>query len=154
MMVYRQERVTLIPRGKKEVFAFFAEAHNLERITPPFLKFHILTPGPIVMQAGTLIDYELMLHGLKMRWKTRIEEFVEGSYFVDVQLKGPYKVWRHRHDFEDVEGGTRMTDQVDYELPFGPLGQLARWLFVRRQVEQIFDYRNEVIVKEFGSAKA
>jgi ligand-binding SRPBCC domain-containing protein len=153
-MVYRLERVTLIPRGKKEVFAFFSEAHNLERITPPFLKFHVLTSGPIAMRAGTLIEYELTLHGLRMRWKTLIEEFVEGSHFVDVQLKGPYKVWRHRHDFEDVEGGTRMTDLVDYELPFGPLGQLARWLFVRRQVEQIFDYRNEVITREFGSVKA
>jgi hypothetical protein len=91
---------------------------------------------------------------MRMQWKTRIEEFVEGSHFVDVQLKGPYKMWRHRHDFEDVEGGTRMTDGVDYELPFGLLGQLARWLFVRRQVEQIFNYRNEVVVKEFGSMKA
>jgi ligand-binding SRPBCC domain-containing protein len=153
-MVYRLERVTFIPRRRDEVFSFFSEAHNLERITPPFLKFHILTPGPIVMRAGTLIEYELTLHGLRMRWKTLIEEFVEGEYFVDVQLKGPYKVWRHRHGFEDVDGGTRMTDRVDYELPFGLLGRLARWLFVRRQVEGIFDYRNEVIVKEFGSARA
>ena len=152
-MVYRLERVTFIPRRRDEVFSFFSEAHNLERITPPFLKFHILTPGPIVMRAGTLIEYELTLHGLRMRWKTLIEEFVEGEYFVDVQLKGPYKVWRHRHGFEDADGGTRMTDRVDYELPFGPLGQLARWLFVRRQVEGIFDYRNEVIVREFGSAR-
>jgi hypothetical protein len=153
-MVYRLESVTLIPRCKKDVFPFFAEAHNLERITPPFLNFHILTPGLIAMRAGTLIEYELTLHGMRMQWKTRIEEFVEGSHFVDVQLKGPYKMWRHRHDFEDVEGGTRMTDGVDYELPFGLLGQLARWLFVRRQVEQIFNYRNEVVVKEFGSMKA
>ncbi|WP_058188371.1 SRPBCC family protein [Terracidiphilus gabretensis] len=153
-MIYRLERVTFIPRSKREVFAFFSEAHNLERITPPFLKFHILTPGPIAMQAGTLIDYELTLHGLQMRWRTRIEEFVDGSYFADVQLKGPYRMWRHRHDFEDAEGGTQMTDRVGYELPFGPLGQFARWLFVRRQVEQIFNYRNEVIVKEFGSAAA
>ncbi len=152
-MIYRLEKVTFVPRRRDEVFAFFSEAHNLERITPPFLKFHILTPGPIPMRAGTLIEYELTLHGVRMRWKTLIEEFVEGEYFVDLQLKGPYKVWRHRHTFEEVEGGTRMTDRVDYELPFGVLGRMVHWLFVRRQVEGIFEYRNEVIGKEFGGVR-
>lgn len=149
-MPWSLERELFIPRPRAEVFPFFADAANLERITPPFLRFRILTPPPIAMHAGTLIDYELRLYGLKFRWRTRIEAFEPPHYFVDVQLRGPYKLWHHRHDFEEVPGGTLMRDRVDYDLPFGPLGALARAFFVRRSVEQIFDYRNKTITEIFA----
>lgn len=149
-MPWHLERSLFIPRPLAEVFAFFSDAGNLERITPPYLRFHVLTPAPIAMQPGALIDYELRLYGVGFRWRTRIEAFDPPLSFVDIQLKGPYKLWHHRHDFEEVPGGTQMRDRVDYDLPFGPLGALARALFVRRSVEQIFDYRNETILKIFG----
>lgn len=149
-MPWHLERSLFIPRPRPEVFAFFSDAGNLERITPPYLRFHVVTPAPIPMHPGALIDYELRLYGVGFRWRTRIETFDPPSSFVDIQLKGPYKLWHHRHDFEEVPGGTQMRDRVDYDLPFGPLGALARAIFVRRSVEQIFDYRNETILKIFG----
>jgi ligand-binding SRPBCC domain-containing protein len=144
-MKHSLERMTVIPRPRPEVFRFFADAKNLERITPKFLRFRILTPEPIAMQAGTLIVYELRLHGLPVRWHTLIEEFAPDSYFVDVQLSGPYKSWRHRHEFVETAAGTEMRDRVEYELPFGPLGDVVHKLFVRADVNRIFDYRNEAI---------
>lgn len=149
-MTHRLECTTFIPRPRREVFQFFADAHNLERITPPFLNFRILTPDPILLHAGTRIDYTIGLYGIPMKWKTLLEEFVEGSHFMDTQLSGPYKVWRHRHEFHDVEGGTEMRDTVDYQLPFGPLGRLAHLLFVRTQLRRIFDYRTRVIHETFA----
>jgi ligand-binding SRPBCC domain-containing protein len=148
-MPYRLERTTFIPRAQQEVFAFFSEAENLEQITPSFLGFEIVTPKPIEMKPGTLIDYKLKLFGLPLRWRTRIEEFEPISYFVDIQVRGPYRLWRHRHEFKTVAGGTQMRDQVDYELPFGPFGTIARALFVRRMLEKIFDYRSSVIQEIF-----
>lgn len=148
------ERVQIIPRPRAEVFAFFEDAHNLERITPPFLRFRVLTPPPIAMAEGTLIDYRLGLFGVPLRWRTRIESYVPGESFVDVQLRGPYRLWRHTHTFEDVPGGTKMTDRVEYEIPLGPLGAAARAIFVRRTLDRIFDYRRDVIAGIYGSAEA
>jgi hypothetical protein len=144
------ERVLFIPRPRAEVFAFFAAAHNLERITPPFLNFEIVTPLPIEMRAGALIDYKLGLHGVRFRWRTRIEEFAPPVFFADVQVKGPYRRWHHRHSFEEVSGGTLMRDVVQYEVGWGWAGEVARRMFVRRSVEQIFEYRNRVILEIFG----
>lgn len=146
-MPWHLERTLFIPRSRPEVFAFFSDASNLERITPPFLRFRILTPAPISMQAGTLIDYQLRLYGLSFRWRTCIEAFQPPSYFIDAQLRGPYKSWHHRHTFQDAPGGTLMLDRVDYDLPLGPLGAVAHTLFVRRSVEQIFDHRNQTILQ-------
>ena len=145
------ERTQVIPRRRSEVFAFFADAHNLERITPDSLGFRILTPDPIEMRAGTLIDYSLRLHGVPLRWRTRIDEFEPEERFVDTQLRGPYRLWHHRHEFEETADGTRMRDLVNYELPFGPLGTIARALFVRRSLERIFDYRAQAIAEIFGT---
>ena len=153
-MRYQLERTTWIPRPPHEVFSFFASARNLERITPAFLRFHILTPDPIVMRAGTRIDYELTLHGVRLRWRTLIEEFVEDSHFVDLQLSGPYRYWRHRHDFKAIDGGTLMLDRVDYELPMGPLGRIVRRLFVRSSLDRIFDHRAKVIQEHFGTKRS
>lgn len=148
-MPYRLERVTFIPSSQREVFAFFSEAENLEKLTPSFLGFEIMTPRPIEMKAGTLIDYKLKLFGFPLRWRTRIEEFEPIRHFVDVQLSGPYRLWHHRHEFKTVPGGTEMRDRVDYELPFGLLGRITRALFVRRTLERIFDYRSSVIGQTF-----
>lgn len=144
------ERVQLIPRPRAEVFRFFEDAGNLERITPPFLRFRIVTPRPIEMREGALIDYKLSLFGLPFGWRTRIEVYEPGVRFVDMQLRGPYKLWRHTHTFEDAPGGTRMTDRVDYEIPLGHLGRAARAMFVRRTLDRIFDYRQDTIAAIFA----
>jgi len=141
MRVYRLECCQHIPRGWEEVFAFFAEAHNLEHLTPAFLRFRIVTPLPILMQAGTLIDYQLQLFGVPLRWRTRIETFEPPQRFTDVQLHGPYRLWHHTHEFRQVPGGTCMVDRVDYALPLAMLGTLAHLVFVRRTLRQIFAYR-------------
>jgi ligand-binding SRPBCC domain-containing protein len=137
------ERTILVPRPRAEVWAFFADPHNLGAITPDFLRFRVDTPGPIPTAAGTLIDYRLSLGGIPFRWRTRIEDVVPGRSFVDVQLRGPYRLWRHLHAFEDAPGGTRVRDRVEYELPLGPLGALAHAALVRRTLRRIFDHRAE-----------
>jgi len=144
-MKHHLEREQIVRRPLGEVFAFFADAANLERLTPPRLRFKILTPLPIEMKSGALIDYELRLFAVPFRWRTLIETFEPMRRFSDVQLRGPYRTWHHVHEFEAVPGGTRMRDRVEYEIPLGPLGEVARALFVTRQVESIFDYRRQVI---------
>ena len=148
-MSYRLERSLFLPRAREEVFAFFSDAANLERITPPFLNFHITTPQPIDMKVGALIDYRLRLYGIPIRWRTIITAFDPPSSFTDVQLSGPYRRWHHHHEFLEVPGGTEMRDRVDYELPFPHVAPIIHTLFVRRSVQQIFDYRNRIIAEVF-----
>jgi ligand-binding SRPBCC domain-containing protein len=139
-----------IPRPVEEVFAFFSDARNLERITPSWLGFQILTPGPIRIAAGTKLCYRLRVHGLPLGWTTEIRRWEPPYRFIDVQLSGPYQLWHHTHRFEADNGGTRMTDVVRYRLPFGWLGRAVRLLKVRRDVEQIFEYRSERINNLFA----
>ena len=126
------------------VFAFFASAENLERITPSELRFQILTPLPIQMRSGAEIDYRLRMGRIPFRWRTRITEWDPPHAFTDEQIRGPYRTWIHRHTFEPVKGGTLMRDRVQYRLPLSPLGNLATPL-VRRQLDRIFRYRQETI---------
>lgn len=140
---FRSEQVVRRPLG--EVFAFFADARNLEAITPEFLRFRILTPLPIAMRPGVHIDYRLSLFGVPFHWRTRIEAWEPGRRFVDVQERGPYRLWHHTHEFEAVPEGTRMRDTVRYALPLGPAGRFAHAIFVRRQVEAIFAHRRRAI---------
>lgn len=146
------EREQIIARPRHEVFEFFSDARNLERITPEFLRFRILTPTPIEMKAGTLIDYRIRLFGVPVTWRTRIDAFEPGVRFVDRQLSGPYRTWIHTHEFGDHDGGkaTKMLDRVEYEVPLGPLGDVVRALFVRRTLEKIFDYRARIIARDVG----
>jgi ligand-binding SRPBCC domain-containing protein len=129
-----------LPRRRDEVFLFFAETRNLEAITPRWLNFEVLTPGPVAMRTGALIDYRIRVHGIPIRWRTKIAEWNPPHHFVDVQLRGPYTLWRHTHTFEERGGGTLCLDDVRY-YPLG--GALMNWLFVRRDVERIFATRRE-----------
>ena len=138
---YTLERTQLIRRPLDAVFAFFSDAGNLEAITPEFLTFKILTPRPVTMQAGTLIDYQIRLLGIPLRWRTRIEAWEPPHRFTDVQLTGPYRRWHHTHEFLAVPQGTLMTDRVRYQMPAGPLGRVVHLLWTRRTLERIFDYR-------------
>jgi ligand-binding SRPBCC domain-containing protein len=144
------EREQLVARPRAQVFAFFADAANLEKLTPASLRFQIQSRLPIEMRAGAQIDYRISLFGLPFRWRTIIEVFEPGVRFVDVQAAGPYRYWHHTHEFADAPGGTLVRDRVEYELPLGPLGELARALFVDRQLRQIFDFRRTAISKFFG----
>lgn len=138
---YTLERTQLIRRPLNEVFAFFSDAGNLEAITPDFLGFTILTPRPIALRAGALIDYQIRLFGIRLSWRTRIETWEPPHRFSDVQLKGPYKLWHHTHEFLAVPEGTLMTDRVEYQMPRGPLGRLTHALWTQRTLGKIFDHR-------------
>jgi len=140
-----------LPRPRAEIFPFFADAYNLQTLTPSWLKFEILTPAPIPMQAGTCIDYRITVRGLPIRWRTEIAEWSPPHRFVDRQLRGPYQLWHHTHTFEERDGGTLCRDQVRY-YPRG--GALIHWLIVRRDVERIFKYREQRMKELFGIAAA
>lgn len=145
MRVHRLERSQRVPLPLAEAFAFYGSAANLERITPPWLRFEIRDPRPGDLAAGTLLHYSLVLHRFPVRWTTEIRTWEPPHRFVDVQLHGPYRLWEHTHTFEPVEGGTLIRDRVDYALPYGPLGALAHVAFVRRDLRRIFDYRRDAV---------
>lgn len=138
----------LLPVAREAVFPFFAEARNLQAITPPWLNFEVLTPDPIVMRPGALINYRIKIHGFPVTWRTEIAEWNPPYRFVDIQLRGPYTLWHHTHVFEEVERGTICRDQVRYR-PRG--GALINRLFVRRDVERIFRFRQQRLQAIFAS---
>jgi ligand-binding SRPBCC domain-containing protein len=145
MTVHVLARERLVPAPIERAFEFFSDAFKLELVTPPSLRFRLLTPGPIEVAEGTLLDYRLRLHGIPIRWRTLIETWEPPVRFVDRQLEGPYELWEHTHTFAPVDGGTVVGDVVRYSIPLGPLGELAHRAFVRRDLERIFDYRHEAI---------
>lgn len=149
-MSYIMRREQWIARPIQEVFAFFADAHNLEEITPPWLGFKILSMSANAISEGTVIRYRLRLHGLPIHWRTEIREWNPPHYFVDDQTKGPYKQWRHTHRFEAHGSRTKMIDEVQYSLPFGVLGRIVHAVKVRRDISRIFDYRRLQIDALFG----
>jgi ligand-binding SRPBCC domain-containing protein len=146
MTVHVLERRQRLAVPAERAFAFFADARNLEAITPPWLRFRVLTPGAIEMRPGALIDYRLRLHGIPLTWRTRIAVWEPPHRFVDVQLRGPYALWEHTHTFEATGAdGVVIRDRVRYALPFGRAGELARRLLVRRDLDRIFDHRMRAI---------
>ncbi len=135
----------------EKTFDFFADAANLERITPPELNFKIITPQPFTIEKGSLIDYKLGLYGIPLTWKTEITRWEPPFSFVDEALKSPYNQWIHLHTFKETEsGGTEIFDEVRYRLPLQPLGDIAHW-FVRRELDYIFDFRQKAVVEILGS---
>jgi ligand-binding SRPBCC domain-containing protein len=140
------ERSLKTPRSRDEVFPFFADASNLARLTPGWLKFQIITPTPIDMREGAVIDYRISMFGIPMYWRTLITVWEPPFRFVDEQLRGPYHYWRHEHTFEETEGGTILGDLVEYSAPFGALSDK---LFVAGNLRRIFNYRATVMKELF-----
>jgi ligand-binding SRPBCC domain-containing protein len=152
--VHVLEREQLVRAPLERVFSFFSAARNLEALTPPWLRFEVLTPEPIEMRAGTLIDYRLRLHGAPLRWLTMIEAWEPGVVFVDRQLRGPYRLWHHTHRFSAQPEGTLVRDRVRYAIPLGPLGALAHEAFVRRDLERVFDFRRQAVSRALAAPPA
>jgi ligand-binding SRPBCC domain-containing protein len=136
-----------LPVPPEELFPFFGEAANLDAITPPWLSFRIVTPGPILMRAGALIDYRLRVHGIPFRWRTRINLWEPPNRFVDEQIRGPYRLWIHEHTFEGRDGGTLVRDRVQYAVPLDPI---VYPLFVRRDIDRIFQFRSGALRRRYA----
>ena len=143
------EKEQHINRPLKEVFEFFQRPENLSRITPPWLHFKVQTPSPVPMHTGARIQYTIRVFGVTKHWTTKITSFNPPYEFVDEQEKGPYKVWHHTHRFEEQLAGTLVRDRVRYSVGWGLVGDFAHALYVRRSLDQIFDYRRQAIEKIF-----
>jgi ligand-binding SRPBCC domain-containing protein len=141
-----------IPRPLEVVFSFFSNPQNLEQLTPPSIGFKILTPEPISMQAGTLLDYRILLHGFPLRWRSEITAWEPPHRFVDVQRRGPYSSWLHEHRFESRDHGTLLTDFIQYQIPFHwvPGAQLLRRFLVEPDLHRIFEFRRTALLRHFG----
>ena len=139
-----------VSRPLPEVFAFFSRAENLEVLTPPWLNFKILKVAPQPIQQGTLVNYSLRVHGIPLHWISEIVEWEPPHRFVDLQLRGPYRVWRHEHRFEARDGGTLISDTISLALPLGTLGQLAYKMKVQSDVDKIFAFRKAKVRTLFG----
>lgn len=151
MKVHLLERSQRVEAPIAEAFAFYGDERNLEPLTPPWLHFEVTTPRPITMTAGALLEYRLRLHGVPIRWRTRIDTWEPPTRFTDFQEKGPYSLWEHTHSFEsDGDGATIISDRVRYAIPLGPLGSLAHTLFVRSDLERIFDFRRDAVAAQLG----
>ena len=151
MKTFMLERSTFLPHPIDRVFPFFAEAENLETLTPPLLKFRIVTPRPIEMRVGALIDYKLRVHGIPLKWRSEITAWEPPFRFVDEQRRGPYRLWVHEHRFEEVDGGTRVEDRVEYAVLGGTLIQK---LFVAPDLKRIFAFRQGQLEILFGQQPA
>lgn len=147
---YVLERDQFLAKPLEEVFEFFAEVENLERITPPWLGFSLADRHLTRIQAGTEIEYRLRLHGLPLRWVSCIDVWQPPMVFVDRQVRGPYRLWVHRHQFASTNGGTLISDRVRYALPLGHLGRLAHRLFVGRDLDRVFDFRSRAVRQLLG----
>jgi len=143
---FRLQTQQVLPVARDELFEFFSDAFQLEAITPPWLNFRVLTPAPIRIESGTLIDYRLRIHGIPLRWQSRISVWEPPLRFVDEQIRGPYRRWYHEHSFESTDQGTICWDRVEYSVPGG------RWverLFVRQDLRKIFAYRQQALSNRF-----
>jgi ligand-binding SRPBCC domain-containing protein len=147
--VHRLIREQLLGGAPTDVFAFFTDVANLERITPAWMGFRILTPPPVTLGEGAIVEYSIRLAGLPMRWRTRITDWQPVRRFVDVQERGPYSLWEHTHSFRATDAGVLMRDEVRYALPLGPLGALAHAIVVRASLGRIFDHRYDVLAARF-----
>lgn len=149
-MTHRLTRSVVLQGDLGSVFEFFKNPRNLELLTPPWLGFRIVSASDDLVREGTRIRYRLRLFGIPFHWESRITEYSEQTVFADEQISGPYARWLHHHRFQRVANGVQMTDEVEYQLPFGALGRIVHWLVVRHQLQSIFDYRTKVIATRFG----
>lgn len=140
-----------LPAPLSQVFPFFSDPANLDAITPPWLQFKILTKMPLEMKTGAVIDYRLRVHGIPIRWRAEILEWTPPHRFVDLQARGPYRLWRHTHTFAERNGGTQCEDFVRYRPPGGAV---ADWLLVRRDIKRIFAWRRDELIRRFGAGDA
>ncbi|MBK7649773.1 MAG: SRPBCC family protein [Flammeovirgaceae bacterium] len=152
MKIYNLRRKQVIPISRQEAWKFFSSPENLNKITPPEMGFSIrYISGENKTYAGQIIAYQIkILPGLFVNWVTEISHVIDQHYFVDEQRMGPYAFWHHQHHFNEIEGGTEITDEVNYAIPLGVLGRLAHWLFVGRKVNAIFDYRYAALTNFFS----
>ena len=153
-MVHYLVREQIIPVSRKKIWDYFCDPQNLNAITPPDMNFEILQGADSNMYLGQLIEYRVeFVRGIRSRWLTEIAHVRDGEYFVDEQRVGPYRFWYHEHGFQETPSGTKMTDRVTYVAPFGVLGDLVNAIWIRKRLEQIFDFRRQKIVELFGEAK-
>jgi ligand-binding SRPBCC domain-containing protein len=156
--MYQLKRQQLVRTDIASCWNFFSSPDNLARITPGYMRFRVLTDQKMLPanKAGTIYEGLIIAYtvspilGIPLGWVTEITTVAEERFFVDEQRKGPYRLWHHEHHFEAVEGGVLMTDIVSYILPLGILGRLAHWLFVRKQLEDVFDYRKKIVEELFA----
>jgi ligand-binding SRPBCC domain-containing protein len=146
-VTYRLQCSLTAPVPLEQVFRFFEDPRNLGRITPPWLNFRIVDAENVHMRAGAEIDYVIRWQGLPMKWKTLIREYEPPHRFVDEQARGPYALWRHEHTFEEGAAGVTIRDQVDYRLPLGVFGRMAHGVVVKRQLLEIFRFRQRAIAR-------
>ena len=149
MKVYKLEYSQFVNKSINEVFDFFSNPENLSLITPNKLDFNIMTPCPIEMKDGQLIDYTIKIMAKKIRWRTMITQYNPPNMFIDQQLLGPYSMWHHKHIFIEKNGGVEIIDRIHYSIPFGFLGQLVNYLFINRDLNNIFEYRKKIINQHF-----
>ena len=152
--MYFLKRQQIVDKPLDEVFDFFAKPENLAKITPSSLGFKMLSPSPVVMKEGALIDYTIKLMGIPIRWTTLITLFDPPNKFIDQQIRGPYSFWHHTHTFSKVDSGTSISDEVQYLLPLGIFGNIAHGLWVKRQLKRIFAYRAEIVSTYFNVDEA
>jgi len=154
MKIYNIKFEQFIDLPIEQVFNFFSKPENLSLITPPRLKFDILTPSPIKMKEGQLIDYSLtIMYFIKLRWRTLITDYEKPHKFVDQQIKGPYSLWHHTHTFKEKEGGTLICDNVTYAIPFGIIGRFMHGIYIKYDVHSIFKYRGKILNQIFSAIK-
>ena len=152
MKIYELNKIQFINQPIDVVFNFFSKPENLALITPSKLAFKILTPTPITINKGTLIDYTIRLMRFPVHWRTLITKYNPPYEFVDEQIKGPYLFWHHTHTFKAVNGGSEIKDKVRYSIPMGYLGQFIHKIWIKKDLEKIFEYRKAVIDKLFNQS--
>jgi len=145
MKLYTLTRRQIVKKPLHEVFPFFSKPENLQLLNPKNLGFHILSPSPITMREGAIIDYVITIAGFPVRWTTMITCYEPPYRFVDLQLKGPYSYWHHTHTFSETDDGTIITDEVMYSMPLGAIGRIVHGLYVEQQLNTIFDRRSSMI---------
>ena len=152
MKIYTLHKKQRLPISKKEAWNFLSDPKNLSVITPPEMKMTIIAGAERPMYAGQLLEYSVSpLPGFKTKWVSEITQFVDGDYFVDIQLYGPYALWHHKHFINEIKGGVELEDLIHYKVPLGWLGQLAHPILVRPKLEAIFDYRKQQLEQQFGT---